>query len=205
MTASAIDSTGGADITFRRYDAASARQIRAVVEAVYVGSYVDAIASGDPFDSVEAFMHRFDAYTSRSSFDSVVAYQGDEAVGQTWGWPLDERATTTGWWVGLLEEPEVGFTWEDGRRLSLFQKLWFFEIGPGRALRMRCMTSSCSVGRSSAPPCLSSRTTLVPVGRTSIGDGARWRSCGPDGITHPCLTYWFCHFRSVPSHVERSG
>jgi hypothetical protein len=39
----------------------------AVVEAVYVGSYVEAIASDDPFDSVEAFMRRFDSYTSGSS------------------------------------------------------------------------------------------------------------------------------------------
>ncbi|MGH3984286.1 MAG: hypothetical protein ACRDST_16780 [Pseudonocardiaceae bacterium] len=97
MTVSDIGSRRDADVTFRRYDAASARQIRAVVEAVYIGSYVDAIASGDPFDSVEAFMHRFDRYTSGSGFDLVVAYQGDDAVGQTWGWPLDERATSTGW------------------------------------------------------------------------------------------------------------
>jgi hypothetical protein len=102
MTVSNMDSTSGADVTFRRYDAVSARRIRAVVEAVYVGSYVEAIASGDPFDSVEAFMHRFDSYTSGSSFDLVVAYHGDDAIGQTWGWPLDERATTTGWWDGLL-------------------------------------------------------------------------------------------------------
>jgi hypothetical protein len=116
MTASDMGSTGNADITFRRYDAVSARRIRAVVETVYVGSYVEEIASGDPFDSVEAFMHRFDSYTSGSSFDLVVAYQGDDAIGHSWGWPLDERAATTGWWDGLLEELEPGFTCEDGHR-----------------------------------------------------------------------------------------
>ncbi len=47
MTVSNMGST--ADVAFRRYDAVSARQIRDVVEAVYVGLYVDAIASGDPF------------------------------------------------------------------------------------------------------------------------------------------------------------
>lgn len=134
MTASTIDPTGGADVTFRRYDAGSARQIRAVVEAVYVGSYVDAIASGDPFDSVEAFMHRFDAYTSRSSFDLVVAYQGDDAVGQTWGWPLDERATTTGWWAGLLEEPEAGFAWEDGRRTFALSEIMVLRDWSGKGI-----------------------------------------------------------------------
>lgn len=134
MTASTIGSTGGADVTFRRYDAASARQIRAVVEAVYVGSYVDAIASGDPFDSVGAFMHRFDSYTSRSSFDLVVAYQGDDAVGQTWGWPLDERATTTGWWDGLLEEPEAGFTWENGRRTFALSEIMVHRDWSGQGI-----------------------------------------------------------------------
>ncbi|MGQ0716802.1 MAG: GNAT family N-acetyltransferase [Pseudonocardiales bacterium] len=134
MTASDIGSTGGADVTFRRYDADSARQIRAVVEAVYVGSYVDAIASGDPFDSVETFMHRFDAYTSGSGFDLVVAYQGDDAVGQTWGWPLDEQATTTGWWAGLLDEPEPGFTWEDGRRTFALSEIMVLQDWAGKGI-----------------------------------------------------------------------
>ncbi|MGH4010103.1 MAG: GNAT family N-acetyltransferase [Pseudonocardiaceae bacterium] len=129
-----MGSTGDADVTFRRYDADSAREIRAVVEAVYVGSYVDAIDSGDPFDSVEAFMHRFDAYTSGSGFDLVVAYQGDDAVGQTWGWPLDERATTTGWWVGLLDEPEPGFTWEDGRRTFALSEIMVLRDWAGKGI-----------------------------------------------------------------------
>jgi GNAT superfamily N-acetyltransferase len=101
------------DLTFRRYDAAGARQIRPTVESVFKDSYAEAISSGDPFDSVEAFMQRFDAYTSRGSFDMVVGYDGDDSVGQAWGWPLDERAGK-GWWVGL--DPEPGFTREDGKR-----------------------------------------------------------------------------------------
>jgi GNAT superfamily N-acetyltransferase len=134
MTVSALDSTGAAGITFRRYDAPRARKIRAIVEDVYVGSYVDAIASGDPFDSVEAFMHRFDAYASRSSLDLVVAYHGDDAVGQTWGWPLDERATTTGWWAGLLEEPEAGFSREDGRRTFALSEIMVLRDWSGKGI-----------------------------------------------------------------------
>ncbi|HEY6424408.1 MAG TPA: GNAT family N-acetyltransferase [Pseudonocardiaceae bacterium] len=126
--------TASTDVTFRRYDAAGARQIRAVVEAVYMGSYVDAIASGDPFDSVEAFMHRFDSYASRSTFDLVVAYQGDDAVGQTWGWPLDERASTTGWWTGLLDEPEAGFTREDGRRTFALSEIMVLRDCSGKGI-----------------------------------------------------------------------
>jgi len=101
------------NVTFRRYDADRARAIRSDIELVYRGSYGDAIASGDPFDSVDAFMRRFDAYTSAPVFDLVVAYQEGRPVGQTWGWPLGR---STGWWSGLLSEPETDFTVEDGAR-----------------------------------------------------------------------------------------
>ncbi|MGH6630074.1 MAG: hypothetical protein ACREB3_10115, partial [Burkholderiales bacterium] len=33
-------------------------------------------------------LQRFDAYTSRSEFDLVIAYHGSEPIGQAWGWAL---------------------------------------------------------------------------------------------------------------------
>lgn len=109
----AVRPLGVNDVTFCRYNAAEARQLRDTVEEIYVRSYVEAIASGDPFDSVETFMFRFDSYTSQPTFDLVVAYQGGAAIGQTWGWPLTAHSR---WWEGLLSEPEPDFTREDGRR-----------------------------------------------------------------------------------------
>src|ERR1039457_75482 len=103
------------DLTFRRYDAGGTQRIRATVEAIYKGAYVGAIASGDPFYTVDAFMGRFDAYASRDGFDLIIAWLDDEPVGQAWGWPLD-RARGAGWWRGLIKEPEPGFTAEDGKR-----------------------------------------------------------------------------------------
>ncbi|MGH3721557.1 MAG: GNAT family N-acetyltransferase [Pseudonocardiaceae bacterium] len=76
--------------------------------------------SGDPFDSVEVFMHRFDSYASQSNFDLVVAYRGHEAIGQAWGWPLTEHSR---WWEGLPSEPEPGFTHENGRRTFAFSEI----------------------------------------------------------------------------------
>jgi ribosomal protein S18 acetylase RimI-like enzyme len=124
-------SVGRNEITFCRYNAAEARRLRDTVEAVYARSYVEAIASGDPFDSIEAFMHRFDSYASQSSFDLVVAYRGDEAIGQAWGWPLTERSR---WWEGLLSEPEPGFTHEDGRRTFALSEIMVSQQSTGKGV-----------------------------------------------------------------------
>ncbi len=78
------------DLRFRRYDAQGARAIRDTVAFIHRDAYGDAIASGDPFESPEAFMQRFDAHTRHPSLDLVVAYVGDEPAGQTWGWPMDK-------------------------------------------------------------------------------------------------------------------
>lgn len=121
-------------LTFHRYRAQEARSIRTQVEHVYRHSYVKAIASGDPFDSIDAFMHRFDAYTASPTFDLVVAYDGTRAVGQTWGWPLGPSATTTGWWSGLLAEPEAGFTSEDGRRTFALSEIMVTEHYTGKGV-----------------------------------------------------------------------
>ncbi|MFF5265425.1 GNAT family N-acetyltransferase [Actinomadura viridis] len=120
-------------LTFRRFDADAARAIRETVEQIYRDSYVDAIASGDPFDSVEQFMHRFDAYTSRGSgFDLVVAYTADgEPAGQTWGWPLRPG---TAWWGGLVEEPEPGFTKEDGNRTFALSEIMVRQALTGKGI-----------------------------------------------------------------------
>ena len=103
------------DLEFSRYDGEQALQIRDTIEDIYTRSYVDAIASGDPFDAPEAFMTRFDSYAKRPDFDMVVGRRRGIAVAQTWGWPLNESARV-GWWAGLLAEPEPGFTDEDGKR-----------------------------------------------------------------------------------------
>src|SRR6266498_65844 len=118
------------DLTFRHHDAAAARQIRATVEAIYKDSYTEAIASGDPFDTVEAFMWRFDAYAARPMFDMVIAYIGDEPVGQIWGWPLESAAA----WQGLVQEPEPGFTKEDGKRTFALSEIMVRQAWKGQGI-----------------------------------------------------------------------
>ncbi|MGH4014428.1 MAG: GNAT family N-acetyltransferase [Pseudonocardiaceae bacterium] len=122
---------GRNEVIFRRYDVAEARQLRDIVEAIYVRSYVEAIASTDPFDSVEAFMHRFDSYAAHPNFDLVVAYQDKEAIGQAWGWPLTEH---TRWWEGLLAEPEPGFTRETGRRTFALSEIMISQECAGKGV-----------------------------------------------------------------------
>jgi GNAT superfamily N-acetyltransferase len=124
----------GSEITYRRFDPESARAIRDTVQAIYEASYVDAIASGDPFDSVDQFMHRFDSYARRDGFDLVVAYIDDKPVGQTWGWPLREADTTRGWWAGLLNESEPGFTEENGTRTFALSEIMVDHRHAGRGV-----------------------------------------------------------------------
>ena len=100
-------------LEFRRLSADGAREARNTVELVYADAYAAAIASGDPFESLEASMARFDAYAANPLLNLVIAYQDGEPAGQTWGWPLGPGSR---WWEGLTTEPEPGFTDEDGTR-----------------------------------------------------------------------------------------
>jgi len=118
-------------LEFRRYNAASARELRKVVEDIYTRSYTDALANGGPFHSVSAFMTRFDSYASRDGFDLVVAYHQDEPAGQAWGWPLGPG---TGWWDGLLTETEPGFTDEDGKRTFALSEIMVRQDLTGRGI-----------------------------------------------------------------------
>ncbi|MFD4402443.1 GNAT family N-acetyltransferase [Nocardia sp. NPDC058499] len=84
------------------------------VQDVYARSYAEAIATGDPFESLEASMDRFDAYLRVPGFDLVVLYSNGEPIGQAWGWPLGEN--TAGWDGLQLDEVDPDFTREDGTR-----------------------------------------------------------------------------------------
>ncbi|RBO91350.1 GNAT family N-acetyltransferase [Nocardia puris] len=117
---------------FRRFDNIAARGIRDVVQDVYRRSYVDAIASGDPFDSPVQFMQRFDNYTNAAGFDLVVAFIAGEPVGQSWGWPLRQ---TSRWWEGLaLDTPDPTFVQEDGSRTFALSEVMVCASHTGRGL-----------------------------------------------------------------------
>ncbi|MGI5206219.1 GNAT family N-acetyltransferase [Spirillospora sp. CA-108201] len=117
---------------FRRFDAQQAREIRGIVEGIYRDAYVDAIASGDPFDSPERFITRFDAYTSSGrGFDMVMAFEDGQPIGQTWGWPL---GPDTAWWCGLLEVPEPGFALEDGARTFALSEIMVGDQWKGQGI-----------------------------------------------------------------------
>lgn len=102
-----------ADLMFRRCDSQGARAVRATVALIHRDAYADAIASGDPFESHETFMQRFDAHTRHPSLDLVIAYIGDEPVGQIWGWPepLNDAVAQP----ATAGEPEPGLADESGK------------------------------------------------------------------------------------------
>jgi hypothetical protein len=121
-------------LRFERFDPTAARGIRDTVQDVYTRSYIDAIASGDPFETVEAFMERFDAYAAAdgSGFELVLAELDGEPVGQAWGWPLAPKSR---WWEGLSlddnGDPRM-FTFEDGRRTFALSEIMVVVEHTGR-------------------------------------------------------------------------
>ncbi|MEV7013044.1 GNAT family N-acetyltransferase [Streptosporangium sp. NPDC051022] len=100
-------------VTFQHLDAAGAQEHRDLVADLHRDAYAERIATGEGFAGTEAFLRRFDAYTTRDGFDLVFAHVNGIAVGQAWGWALPPETT---WWNGLESEPEPGFTHEDGTR-----------------------------------------------------------------------------------------
>ncbi|MET8797193.1 GNAT family N-acetyltransferase [Nocardia sp. NPDC004568] len=101
-------------IEFRRFDHIGAREIHGTVQDVYARAYAEAIATRDPFESLEASMNRFDAYLRAPGFDLVVLYLDGEPTGQAWGWPLGKD--TAGWDGLQLDEDDPEFTRENGTR-----------------------------------------------------------------------------------------
>ncbi|MBF6090759.1 GNAT family N-acetyltransferase [Nocardia cyriacigeorgica] len=115
---------------FRRFDHIAALEIRDTVQDVYARAYATAIATGDPFESLEAAMRRFDAYTNSAGFDLLVLYSDGEAIGQAWGWPLNENSR---WWNGLrLDKEEPEFTTEDGTRTFALSEIMVVREHTGR-------------------------------------------------------------------------
>ncbi|MBV9312465.1 MAG: GNAT family N-acetyltransferase [Pseudonocardia sp.] len=128
---SAISAAQQLGVSLRRCGAAEARQLFKTVETVYRGSYVEAIASGNLFNSVEAFMTRFESYSARPGLDLVIAYHDNEPIGQTWGWPLPKNSR---WWDGLKTKPEANFTDEDAQRTFALSEIMVTQEWTGKGV-----------------------------------------------------------------------
>lgn len=118
-------------LELRRLSADEACQARSTAELVYADAYATLIASGDPFESLDASMARFDSYVANPLLDLVMAYQDGEPVGQIWGWPL---ASGSRWWEGLTSEPEPDFTTEDGTRTFGLSEIMVRQRWTGRGI-----------------------------------------------------------------------
>ncbi len=117
-------------ITFRTFDHLGAWEQRELVGEIYRDAYAAQIATGDPFNTVDAFMERFRLYTGRPGLTLVIGYENNEPVGQTWGWPL---TATSGWWSGLTES-QPGFADEDGTRTFALSEIMVRQAWTGRGI-----------------------------------------------------------------------
>ncbi|RDI54676.1 GNAT family N-acetyltransferase [Nocardia mexicana] len=128
-----IDLPGG--LKFVHCNSERAQENRGVVEDIYRRSYVEAIASGDPFDSPTQFMNRFDAYTGSPGFELVLAQIDDASAGQTWGWPL---RPSTRWWEALVLDDSAtdrtAFTAENGARTFALSEIMVCAEYAGRGV-----------------------------------------------------------------------
>lgn len=77
-------------VRFERHDASGAQGLNETVAFVYQDAYAEAIASNDPFRALEAFMWLFGKHAANPGLDFVLAYIGDDPVGQCWGFPTAE-------------------------------------------------------------------------------------------------------------------
>lgn len=102
--------TTSLQLRFERFSGSDVAVLRPTVRDVFVGSRS---RSELTFHSESAFMQRFDAYARNPRLDFLLAFDGDRAVGQAWGWPLGPDSA---WWSGLTGHVEPGFTVEDGNR-----------------------------------------------------------------------------------------
>ncbi|MFR9768706.1 GNAT family N-acetyltransferase [Nocardia sp. SC052] len=159
------------DLNFQRYTAAQARELRDEVETIFRDSYIDAIESGEEFESPEAFMHRFDAYTDPAragAFELVIARLDGEPCGQAWGWPLTAK---TAWWDGLKldEGDQASFTAENGSRTFAFSEIMVRKQFTGKGIA-RALHDELLEGRPEQ------RATLLvrPDNRRAYDNYRRW-------------------------------
>ena len=118
-------------LSLHRLAGIEARELRSTVEDIYTDSYVDAIASGHLFDSVESFMHRFDLYVSNPEFDMIVACSGKRPIGQIWGWPLRRGSRD---WDDMTPVPDPEFSREDGERTFALSEIMVISEWTGRGV-----------------------------------------------------------------------
>lgn len=160
-------------LDFQHLTAAQAREIRDTVQDVFLRSYVDAIAAGDPFEAPDEFMGRFDAYTDpgrSGDFEYVLARINGKPAGQTWGWPLLPNST---WWPALrLDDPAIDraeFTAETGSRTFALSEIMVCAEYAGQGLA-RAMQDELLGGRTEQ------RATLLvdPVNDRAYARYLRW-------------------------------
>jgi hypothetical protein len=109
-------------VELQRFSGDDARAIRDTIADVQAHGYADAIATGNPFESTEAFMERFERYSTAPGFTLIVASINGYPVGQAFGWPL---GADTAWWYGLVLDPgqPENFTAENGARTFALSEL----------------------------------------------------------------------------------
>ncbi|TLQ45059.1 GNAT family N-acetyltransferase [Streptomyces marianii] len=108
-----------AEVTYERYEGPEAAEQLDAFLPTYEEVYVEPPYCEGPRDVAE-FIDRYQLQTQRPGFRLVLARDGGEVVGFTFGYRLPED---TGWWDNLLEPMPDEFTRESGERTFVIIEL----------------------------------------------------------------------------------
>jgi ribosomal protein S18 acetylase RimI-like enzyme len=108
-----------ADVRIEHYSVTEAQRVLVnVMEPLYAASYAD--VASDPFYSIERFLERKTACLRNPGCVLVVAYDGNEAVGLAFGFPL---LADTQWWERMETSVPDEFKRENGTRTFAVNEL----------------------------------------------------------------------------------
>lgn len=117
-------------LTFTHHNGPDAEKIlEGVIVPLYIDSHADVMDR--EFYTAERFAERFPGYANAPGFEIVIAYLGDRALGQAFGYALPVNAR---WWTALTTPVADGFTTETGRRTFAFNELMVVPEWQGRGV-----------------------------------------------------------------------
>lgn len=113
----------------RHYRSTDFPEVEGLLIEIYKEVYAERLT--DPFFSVQSFSERLRSHSYPKSWEAVVGYDGDNAIGYAYGSSL---SAGSGWWSSVDQPLDPAFTEETGRRTFALFELMIRRPWRGRGL-----------------------------------------------------------------------